>query len=47
VGSSVDDGFEFLWDGRAEDGRVVPAGVYLIRIATTSGVATARIMMLR
>ena len=47
VGSSVDDGLEFHWDGRTEDGRMAPAGVYLVRIATTSGIATARIMMLR
>jgi hypothetical protein len=38
---------EIVWDGRADDQRVVPAGVYLVRIAAAEGTTTARYVALR
>lgn len=34
------------WDGRLADGRVAPAGVYVVRLETSSGVASRRIVRL-
>jgi len=31
------------WDGRGSEGRVAPAGIYLVRIASAAGEATLRI----
>jgi len=38
---------ESRWDGRADDGSVVPAGVYWIRLETASGVATRAVTRVR
>ncbi len=35
------------WDGRGEDGRMLPGGVYWVRMATTQGDRTARFVMVR
>ncbi|MBD3334778.1 MAG: T9SS type A sorting domain-containing protein [Candidatus Eisenbacteria bacterium] len=35
------------WDGRGEDGRAVPAGVYLYRLERAGQAATARVVRLR
>jgi hypothetical protein len=37
----------FAWDGRGSDGRRVAAGVYLARLVTPGGVATARVARVR
>lgn len=36
-----------LWDGRSDDGRAVPAGVYLLRLAGERGVETSRLVVVR
>ncbi len=36
-----------VWDGRGDDGRRVPPGIYLARLVTPRAVATARIVRLR
>ncbi len=36
-----------LWDGRDESGGAVPAGIYLVRIATAEGNRTAHLIMVR
>ena len=38
---------DLLWDRRSEDGRPVAAGVYLVRVSTTEGLTTARIVVVR
>lgn len=35
------------WDGRDEDGRTLPAGVYLARVATPAGSASRRLVLLK
>jgi len=35
------------WDGRSADGRVLPAGVYLIRVVSDAGTAVAKLTLLR
>jgi hypothetical protein len=35
------------WDGRDSEGRDLPSGVYIARIATSSGSATTRIVIIR
>jgi hypothetical protein len=35
------------WDGRDDDGRTAPAGVYLVRVTTPDGVATTRVAKVR
>lgn len=35
------------WDGRDDDGRTAPAGVYLVRVKTPDGVATTRVAKIR
>jgi len=36
-----------VWDGRGKDGARVSAGVYMVRLSTPDGVATAKTLMLR
>ena len=36
-----------VWDGRADGGRTLSAGVYLMRVTTPDGVSTARYVVLR
>jgi hypothetical protein len=36
-----------VWDGRGQDGARVSAGVYMVRLSTPDGVATAKTLMLR
>ncbi len=47
AGRRVCDLEGFAWDGRDEDGRSVPAGIYFARLVTTKGTASARIVRLR
>jgi hypothetical protein len=35
------------WDGRDESGRAVPAGIYLVRLRSTSFQATRRLVVIR
>ena len=35
------------WDGRALDGRAVPAGVYFVRVETEGSVRTEKVTLLR
>lgn len=35
------------WDGRCDDGRTVPAGVYFVNLHTSSGDATRRVVAIR
>jgi hypothetical protein len=35
------------WNGLDDEGRIVPAGVYLLTIVTSEGMATERVVMLR
>jgi hypothetical protein len=35
------------WDGRSADGRSLPAGVYVVRIVSDAGAATAKLTLLR
>ena len=35
------------WDGRDESGRIVPAGIYLVRLIAAGGLASARLARLR
>lgn len=37
----------FVWSGRGADGRSVPTGIYLVRVATRGGSATGRIAIAR
>ena len=41
------DGYHQLWDGHDETGRAVPAGIYLVRVSTPEGSATARFVLVR
>ena len=41
------DTHDLLWDGRDQNGRAVPAGVYLVRVSTVEESTTARIVMVR
>ena len=43
---SIPQGFELRWDGRDDQGRQVPAGVYLARLRSGDRVATRRIHLL-
>ncbi|MEZ4655503.1 MAG: FlgD immunoglobulin-like domain containing protein [Candidatus Eisenbacteria bacterium] len=36
-----------VWDGRAEDGRLVPSGVYFCRLETAEGTAIRRMTMIK
>lgn len=36
-----------IWDGRDDQNRAVPAGVYFVRIQTPDGTGSSRVMMLR
>lgn len=38
---------ESAWDGRDEDGRPAPAGVYLCRLRTADGALTRRVVLVR
>ncbi|MCX5737445.1 MAG: T9SS type A sorting domain-containing protein, partial [Proteobacteria bacterium] len=38
---------DVTWDGCNEDGRAVAAGIYQVRVATTEGTRTARVVILR
>lgn len=38
---------EVRWDGRDDAGRAVAAGVYLVRISTTDGTTTGRVVLIR
>jgi hypothetical protein len=40
-------GSEFRWDGRDESGRVLPAGVYLGRVATNGASGAVRMILLK
>src|SRR2546422_3168819 len=35
------------WDGRADDGRPAPAGLYVIRLETAAGTRTRKIVVVR
>jgi len=38
---------DLLWDGRAQDGCAVPAGIYLIRVSAAEGTTTGRFVIVR
>jgi carboxypeptidase T len=38
---------EFVWDGRDDEGRPAASGAYFVSLATTSGVTTAKLLVLR
>ncbi len=40
-------GRDLWWDGRSEDGHVVPAGMYLARLSTAKGAVTGRFVVVR
>jgi hypothetical protein len=46
LGHRAAGSYSIPWDGRDNDGRRLPAGVYLTRITTKGGVATGRLVVL-
>lgn len=40
-------GHDLLWDGRDDEGRQTSAGIYLVRVSSSEGTATARVVLLR
>ncbi len=44
---SADGDDRLIWDGRDEDGRLVPAGIYFVRARGDGAEATARVVVLR
>ncbi len=38
---------EVRWDGRDDDGNLLPAGVYLTRVETADGVTTGKVTLAR
>jgi len=46
-GSAGGDAARITWDGRDGDGRAVPAGVYFVRIRSSQGEATIKVLRVR
>jgi flagellar hook assembly protein FlgD len=38
---------EILWDGRGDDGRLLPSGVYLVRLANSREASAGRVILAR
>jgi len=46
-GGSAAGQYQVEWDGRDDDGRAVPAGIYLVRVSVSEGSTLTRVMMIR
>jgi hypothetical protein len=46
-GNAGGDGARVAWDGRDEDGRAVPAGVYFVKVRSPEAESTAKVLRVR
>ena len=38
---------QITWDGCGDDGRVLASGAYVVRLKTTSGTSTAKVILMK